>query len=111
MQPTNLKSVLCEQTLIRTSEFKNERVIRQLLSQLRREGIIFIPSKLGKGVYVRIDHAAQEEIDQYAKAQAKHFKTQYFNTMLPMKRFVEDQKLIELFGHFEGVMEHDSQHE
>ena len=111
MQPLNLKKMLCEQTIIRTVEFKNERTIRQLLSQLRKEGFIFIPSKLGKGVYVRIDQASKDEIDQYARAQTKHFKTQYFNTMLPMKKFIEDQKLIELFGRFEGVMDNDSWNE
>ncbi len=111
MQPVSLKNILCEQTIIRTSEFKSERSVRQLLSQLRKEGVIFIPSKLGKGVYIRVDQASKEEIDQYAHAQAKHFRTQYFNTMLPMKKFVDDQKLIELFGRFEGVMDDDSWNE
>lgn len=83
MQPIEFKRLVASQSTIQTSDYNSERTIRQLLSQLRKEGIIFIPSKRGKGVYVRIDIAQKEEIEQYAQAQARHFKTQYFNTLLP----------------------------
>jgi transposase len=105
MQPIEFKKMVAALTIIKTSDYQSERTIRQLLSQLRKEGVIFIPSKLGKGIYVRIDTAHRDEIEQYAQAQAKHFKTQYFNTMLPMKKYLEDQKLKDLFGQFEGMLE------
>lgn len=97
---------LASQTHINTADYPNERTIRQRLSQLRKVGIIFIPSKQGKGIYVRIDQAQPEEIEQYAQAQSRHFKTQYFNTMLPMKKYLSDQKRKELFGQLDGLAEH-----
>jgi transposase len=103
MHLRQLKQTMASKTIIQTSDYNSERTIRQLLSQLRKEGIIFIPSKRGKGVYVRIDKAQQDEIEQYAQAQSRHFKTQYFNTMLPMKKYLSDQKLKELFGQLEGL--------
>jgi hypothetical protein len=105
MQLKELKAMMASKTIIHTSDYNSERTIRQLLSQLRKEGIIFIPSKLGKGVYVRIDIANKEEIEQYAQAQSRHFMTQYFNTMLPMKKYLSDQKRKELFGQLEGLSE------
>lgn len=111
MTPCDLKEVVRQQYMIKTSDYQSERAIRQILSQLRKEGVIFIPSKLGKGIYVRIDHASKEEIDVYARSQAKHFKTQYFNTMLPMKKYVQDQHLQSLFGQLEDVMSDEGDHD
>jgi hypothetical protein len=80
---------------------------RTILSQLRKEGILFIPSDQGKGIYTRIDHANRSEIDSYAKAQARHFRTQYFNTMLPMKKYIEDLKLLRMLGRLEGILDEE----
>jgi len=103
-----LKDEIKRQTLVNTSDYPQERIVRSVLSELRKEGILFIPSDQGKGIYIRIDHANRSEIENYAKAQARHFKTQYFNTMLPMKRYVEDLKLLRMLGRLEGILDEES---
>lgn len=103
-----MKDEIKRLTLVNTSDYPQERVVRSVLSQLRKEGILFIPSDQGKGIYIRIDHANRNEIESYAKAQARHFKTQYFNTMLPMKRYVEDLKLLRMLGRLEGILDEES---
>ena len=94
MDIQTLNEKLRLEIIVNTADYPQERIVRSVLSQLRKEGILFIPSDQGKGIYIRIDHASRNEIESYAKAQARHFKTQYFNTMLPMKRYVEDRKSV-----------------
>jgi len=103
-----LKDEIKQKTLVNTSNYPQERIVRSVLSELRKEGILFIPSDQGKGIYIRIDHANRSEIESYAKAQARHFKTQYFNTMLPMKQYVEDLKLLRMLGRLEGILDEES---
>ena len=102
-----LKDEIVQQTLVNTADYPHERIIRSILSQLRKEGVLFIPSDQGKGIYIRIDHANRSEIESYAKAQARHFRTQYFNTMLPMKKYVEDLKLLRMLGRLEGILDEE----
>lgn len=102
-----LKNEIKQKTLVSTADYPNERVVRSILSQLRKEGVLFIPSEKGKGIYIRIDYANRNEIESYAKAQARHFKTQYFNTMLPMKQYVEDLKLLRMLGRLEGILDEE----
>ena len=102
-----LKDEIVQQTLVNTANYPQERIIRSILSQLRKEGVLFIPSDKGKGIYIRIDHANRSEIESYAKAQARHFRTQYFNTMLPMKKYVEDLKLLRMLGRLEGILDEE----
>jgi len=103
-----LKDEIKRKTLVNTSDYPQERIVRSVLSELRKEGILFIPSDQGKGIYIRIDQANRSEIESYAKAQARHFRTQYFNTMLPMKRYVEDLKLLRMLGRLEGILDEES---
>lgn len=102
-----MKDEIVQQTLVNTANYPQERIIRSILSQLRKEGVLFIPSDQGKGIYIRIDHANRSEIESYAKAQARHFRTQYFNTMLPMKQYVEDLKLLQMLGRLEGILDEE----
>jgi hypothetical protein len=108
MDIQTLNEKLRLEILVNTADYPQERIVRSVLSQLRKEGILFIPSDQGKGIYIRIDHANRCEIESYAKAQARHFKTQYFNTMLPMKRYVEDLKLLRMLGRLEGILDEES---
>ena len=108
MDIQTLNEKLRLEIIVNTADYPQERIVRSVLSQLRKEGILFIPSDQGKGIYIRIDHANRSEIESYAKAQARHFKTQYFNTMLPMKRYVEDLKLLRMLGRLEGILDEES---
>lgn len=90
--------------IIYTADYVSERLVRKAISELRKEGMIFIPSDIGKGVYVEVSHASETEIKKYTHSQIRHFETQYFNTMLPMKRFVKDLDQVKLFGRLEGII-------
>lgn len=107
MDTFDLKDEIKQKVLVNTADYPQERLVRSVLSQLRKEGVLFIPSEKGKGIYIRIDHANRSEIETYAKAQARHFKTQYFNTMLPMKNYVEDLKLLRMLGRLEGILDEE----
>lgn len=103
------KESIKELGIIYTSDYPNARSVREVLSELRKDGYIFIKSDIGKGVYVAIEKASKSEIAKYAHAQIRHFKTHYFNTVLPMKQYVEEQEHVRLFGRLEGVLSEDAQ--
>lgn len=108
-----MKSELKEQIqslgIIYKSDYPNERAVREVLSELRKDGHIFIKSDLGKGVYVDIEKASKSEIAKYNRAQIRHFKTHYFNTMLPLKKYVSEMEHVRLFGRLEGVFSEQAQ--
>lgn len=72
-----------------------ERQIRKAVSELRKEGIIFLPIK---HEYWRIDYVTSDKIEEYAQTQIAHLQTQYFNTLLPIKRYIKDEALRHKIG-------------
>jgi hypothetical protein len=74
----------------------NERKIRMVISELRKQGHILIPIEPRE--YVAVNHLKQEDIDDFLNRQTKHLITQYRNTIRPLKHLVKDMKLIELMG-------------
>jgi hypothetical protein len=74
---------------------KDNRRFRKVMSDLRKQGILFIP--LGRnGDYKRIEHCTQHEIDRYANEQIKSLITQYNNTVKPLKNYINSEMLKEL---------------
>jgi len=72
------------------------RQVRNILSELRNEGNIYIP--ITKSFYIHESVATQEQIETYYYSQTKHLSTQYFNTVKPLGKLVKDNKLTELMG-------------
>ena len=87
--------------IIYTSDYPQERTVREAISELSKEGIIFIPSSIGKGIYVSIEGASEDEIVRYYQSQDKHFKTQYFNKVLPIKKWIINNNNSKLMGRLE----------
>ena len=79
----------------------SERSIRRFLSNKRREGCIYI--RVSKKTYNHVENCSHEEIEHYVRTQLNHIRTQYFNTLKPLQKYVEDEKLKELMGVLENV--------
>ena len=101
MTHTELKEELRTQKIIYSHDFENSRAVRQAISELRKEGIIFIPSSIGKGVYININGASEDEVRTYYHAQERHFKTQYQNSLRPVKKWIENHDKAQLMGRLE----------
>ena len=72
---------------------------RKMLSDLRKEGIIFIP--IGNFTYKRIEKCDREQIDKYINTQIASMNSQYFSTIKPIKDYMTDEQLKRL--HFGGL--------
>ena len=86
-------------------EFSNtdpeERIIRKAISELRKQGIIYIPIRSmyqGFRKYIKFEDATKEQKQSYAKSQLKAWQTQYFNTIVPIKPEIKDERLLALMG-------------
>ena len=97
----DIKDYLKTLKIIYTSDYPQERTVREAISELSKEGLIFIPSSIGKGIYVIIDGASEDEIVKYYQSQDKHFKTQYFNKVLPIKKWIINNNNAKLMGRLE----------
>lgn len=74
----------------------NERTVRKVLSELRKEGNIYIP--MSNGMYIHESKVNQSDLTSFYKSQLKHLQTQYFNTVRPIGKLVTDNKLTKLMG-------------
>jgi len=75
---------------------KDERKIRQAISELRKEGLILIPAS--PHFYIDVNRCSREDAVMFAENQMAAWTTQYFNTVLPLKKFIGEQRFKELMG-------------
>lgn len=80
-----------------------ERTVRKVISELRREGVIFIP--IAPYVYANANTLSDEEVRQFMNAQIGHLRTQYFNTLKPLQNRVKDDQLKNFMGQLELALE------
>lgn len=77
---------------------KDARLIRKAISELRKEGIIFVPV----GHYTYADVAKyptlHDKAREFAQAQKKALITQYRNTLKPLNQFLTEADKRELMG-------------
>ena len=88
---------------VNTTGASDERQIRDIISKLRKENVIYIP--IASKTYRHIDYCTIEQVEHYARTQIAHMRTQYFNTLRPLKSKLSDLKLktmIEQLDLFEG---------
>ena len=78
------------------SQFQAQRYIREQLSQQRKLGNIYIP--VGQYVYRRIELCAAEQVESYIRSQVAHLRTQYFNTLKPLRNYAQSEQVAELYG-------------
>lgn len=72
----------------------NERVIRDTLSELREKGDYYYYA-LGKGKYKRLTERDWQKAERYMQKIIKSLSTIYFRTLLPLRRYIKDQKMRE----------------
>lgn len=78
---------------------KDARQIRRAISELRKVGVIFIPT--GKHYYTKMNPelaSDRELIENFVRTQTSHLATQYFNTVKPLKDYSKDGMLLEMLG-------------
>lgn len=86
-----------------TRHSRDERQVRDIISQLRKEGHIYIP--IASKTYRNIKYCSMKQIEHYVRTQISHMRTQYFNTLRPLKNHLSDlklQEMIEQLDLFEG---------
>lgn len=80
-------------------EYPNEaRIIRKAISELRKEGIIFIPVERYLYADIARNPQLKEKAVAFAQAQKKAWLTQYFNTVKPLKDYLTEEDLKEMMG-------------
>lgn len=90
------KVVLRDRLRVDTTGRKDERAIRKAISELRKEGIIFIPN--GEHYYMNADKVNINFAKDFAKAQKKAWLTQYVNTIKPLEKYLDEEDKKELYG-------------
>lgn len=76
----------------------NQRTVRQVLSELRKELIIFIPYKSGKGHYLLYNENKKEHrelLGSYVRTQTRSIRTEYFNDIVSLKAVLKDNILLD----------------
>lgn len=74
--------------------YKDDRPARRKISELSKEGIIFIP--VTTRTYRRIELCTEEEIENYYYMQLKSMNTQYFQRLKPLEEHIKKERLNEL---------------
>lgn len=77
---------------------KDEREIRKAISELRKEGIIFIP--VGNHTYADVDkhETLKQKAREFAQEQKNALITQYRNTLKPLSQYLTEADKRELMG-------------
>lgn len=90
--------------IIYKTDYESERQVRRAIKELVKEGIVFIKSDIGTGVYVRKEHASEKEIKRYQHSEDSRFKHHYFDTKLPIDHISQDLIGQKNHGRLEGTM-------
>ena len=85
----NLKDHLSNQEQIEFT--RDERFVRKMISELSKEGIIFVP--IATRTYRRIDLCTEEQIEAYYYTQLKSMNTQYFQRLKPLVNYIKKERL------------------
>ena len=81
-----------------------ERLIRKIISKLRKSGPTYIPTKREKGMYERIDRVPLEIVEAYANEQLKAWKSHYFDTVRPILKHTRDEHNRHLMGTLDELL-------
>ena len=98
MNLEELKTAITDFAYVEKTDFPvNERMIRRAISELRKEGTLYLPVH-NDGAYYHIDMCSDEQIEAFAESQLSAWMTQYFNTILPIKKYIKEEKLKQFMG-------------
>jgi hypothetical protein len=83
------------------------RLMRKHFSKLSKQGIIYIP--VGHWCYKHISICTEEEINNFVHRQLAQMKTQYFNRLKPLQRFVKDHKIQKMYYDFNTIFSYQNE--
>lgn len=84
------------------------RKYRNYFSKLsKQKNIIYVP--VGHWVYKLIDYCTEEEINNFVRRQLNQMKTQYFNRLKPLQRYVKDHKVQEMYYNFNTIFSYQNE--
>lgn len=69
---------------------KDNRAARQAMSDLSKEGIIFIP--MGKRRYVRVERAAKSLVNRHLWSLIRMLRTTYINRIKPLEKYLSEEQ-------------------
>lgn len=92
---------------VSTSDYPQERVVRDAIRKLKKQGIVFIAVHKGKGTYERIEIADKKKVEKYMRSETKRWKSHYFDNLLPLKGKTQDLTFEQMMGRLEGVIAND----
>ena len=96
-----------DQKVVVTSDYPHERVVRDAIRKLKKQGIVFIAVHKGKGTYERIEIADKNKVQKYMQSESKRWKSHYFDNLLPLKGKTQDFTFEQMMGRLEGVIAND----
>lgn len=82
----------------------DERLPRQAISELSREGIIYLPTGT-KGIYERYYESDYKKAELIARRIQKSLRTQYFNRLIPLMPLIKDKKLRAEIGQMQLILQ------
>lgn len=82
---------------------EDNRALRRSVSQLSKEGIIFVA--VGNWKYKRIERCTETERDAYIASRISALRTEYFNRIVPIKKYMKKEHLALL--HEGGLFDED----
>lgn len=88
-----IRKELLSTELVNTKGDHN-RVYRDVISDLRKEEVIFIP--IGNYIYQRIEKCTNKQINNFINTTIASWNTQYFNSIVPIIPYMNDKQLSEL---------------
>ena len=96
-----------DQKVVVTSDYPHERVVRDAIRKLKKQGIVFIAVHKGKGTYERIEIADKKKVEKYMRSETKRWKSHYFDNLLPLKGKTQNLIFEQMMGQLEGVIAND----
>lgn len=86
---------------------EHERSVRRAISQSRKIGIILVPTTNHN--YEDINTLSSDVVEKFMQEQISSIKTQYFNTIAPLRNRVKNDQLVQLMGQLELILVDNTQ--
>lgn len=87
---------------------KEDRPHRIVFASLAKEDVFFIPVETPYfREYVNANYLEPSVVEKYARQEIKRCKSQFFNRVKPLQRYIKDEKLSRQMGKLELVWDEE----
>jgi|GEM_PF-5786701 len=91
------KVEISSRKLVDINNDPNERIIRKAMSELTKEGVLFVP--VASHTYIKVGKETPLDlIEKALHANFEHLKTQYRNKIKPFRQYVTEEKMKAMMG-------------